>query len=70
MLVQPSDQPTRLDGDFFVRYGNTTRKLSDDEAKRWLVEPRPPPLTDGRNRRADHRLRRLARRCRARSGGP
>ena len=41
VLVSPGDQPTRLDGDFFVRYGNTTRKLTDDEAARWLKNRQP-----------------------------
>lgn len=35
VLVSPIDTPTRLDGDFFVRHGNSTRKLSADEADRW-----------------------------------
>ena len=37
VLVQPSDQPTRLDGDFFVRDGNRTPKKSPEEAERWLA---------------------------------
>ncbi len=41
VLVQPSDQPTRLDGDFYVRDGNRTPKLTDDQAERWLANRQP-----------------------------
>ena len=52
VLVQPSDQPTRLDGDFYVRDGNRTPKLTDDQAERsagqppaarGLIRPSQPP---------------------------
>lgn len=37
VAVQPSDALVRLDGEAFVRVGNTTRRLSDDEAARWMT---------------------------------